>query len=62
MGIDFKHTLIGFGPEVYLDTASGVTIFTANIAVVSIIRSSLGTPASTSFKFTKLLLIAENPT
>jgi len=50
MGIDFKHTLIGFGPDVYLDTANGVTIFTANIAVVSTIISSLGTPASMSFK------------
>jgi len=50
MGIDFKHTLIGFGPEVYLDTANGVKIFTANIAVLSTIISSFGTPASTSFK------------
>lgn len=50
MGIDFKHTLIGFGPEAYLDTANGVTIFTANIAVVSTIISSLGTPTSTSFR------------
>lgn len=60
--IIFKHILIGFGPEVYLDTAIGVRIFTANIAVVSIMRPSLGTPASTSFKFTKPTLVVENPT
>lgn len=62
IGITFKHILIGLGPEVNLDTTSGVRIFTTNIAVFNIIKSSLGTPASTSFKLVNEFLAAENPT
>lgn len=55
------HKLIGFGPEVYLDMAKGVNIFTANIAVVNKIILSSGTPASINFKFVIELLTALFP-
>lgn len=61
IGTIFKHMLIGFDPEVYLDTKIGTKIFTAYIPVDKTIISSLGIPISTSFKVTKEVLNDANP-
>lgn len=54
MGVKFRYTLIGFGPEVYFTAITGTIIFIAYIPVCIIIILSFGTPASMSFKITTL--------
>lgn len=61
MPMDFKYMVIGFIPEVYLAVASGINIFTTNIAVLITVMSSFDTPASTSSKYVAVS-VTENPT
>lgn len=60
MGVANRYMLIGFGPDVYLATASGIIMLTTYIIVCIIIMSSLDTPSSISFK-TERLSVAANP-
>lgn len=58
MGITFKYTLIGFGPEVYFPIMNGRIKFTPDITESIIDMSSFDIPASISFKIDTLPVAA----
>lgn len=60
MMINFKHILIGLGPEVYLDATSDTTICVIFDAADIIVMFSFDTPESINFRFDKAN-VAENP-
>lgn len=60
MIVIFKQTLIGLGPDVYLDTINGTTICAIFGNADIIVMSSFGRPASMSFRFDKAC-VAEKP-
>jgi len=60
IGVTFRYKLNGFGPEVYFAITNGIIIFTAYIAVLITIMSSLDIPASISLRF-DTASVAANP-
>lgn len=60
IGVSFKHTLIGFRPDVYLATINGKNAFKTYKNIFIITKSSLDTPASIIFKCATASVV-ENP-